>query len=79
MPVPGSSCRRRIFDQLSKIPCAVVMNKKTVWLILLAFLLILPILARAADSRSSGGGGGTSSRVGSGDLLGLLPKDVSRI
>ena len=56
------------------------MNAKTTGLILLAFLLILPILACAADSGSSGGGsGGTSSRVGSGNLLNLLPKDVSLI
>ena len=55
------------------------MNSKTIGLILLALLLILPILACAADSGSSGGSSGATSRVSGGDLLKLLPKDVSRI
>ena len=52
------------------------MNAKITRLILLTLLLALPILACAADS---GSGGGTSSRVGSGELLKLLPEGVSRI
>ena len=63
---------RRVFDHLSKIPCEAVMNAKTTGLILLAFLLALPILACADDRGSSGGR--TSSRVGNGDLLKLLPE-----
>ena len=54
------------------------MNTKTIWPVLLAFLLILPILACRVDSSSEGSG--ATSRVGAADaVLKLLPKNVSRI
>ena len=58
------------------------MNAKTVAPILLAFLLILPILACATGDSSSGGssGSGATSRVGGDDeVLKLLPEDTTLI
>ena len=58
------------------------MNAKTVVPILLAFLLILPILACATGDNSSGGssGSGATSRVGGDDeVLKLLPEDTTLI
>ena len=55
------------------------MGTKTTGLFLAVFLLTISLIACAADNGSSGSGGGTSSRVGSGDLLKLIPEDVSRI
>ena len=55
------------------------MGTKTTGLFLAVFLLTISLIACAADNGSSGSGSGTSSRVGSGDLLKLIPEDVSRI
>ena len=83
MPVPGASYRGRIFDQLSRMPCEVVMNAKTIGLILAIILLTIPVLACGGTGGGSddSGDGGATSRVGGDDdeVLKLLPEDTTRI
>ena len=80
MSVFGPSYRRHIFDPLSKIPCEVATNAKSIGMIFAIFLLIIPILACTAGG-SSGSGTGSSSGVrgGSSAPLTLLPDNTSRL
>ena len=73
---------RRVFDQPAKITCEVVMNAKTIGLILAILLLTIPILACGGIGGGSDdrGSGGATSRVGGDDeVLKLLPEDTTRI
>ncbi len=76
MSVFGPSYRRHIFDPLSKIPCEVATNAKSIGMIFAIFLLIIPILACTAGS---GTGSSSGVRGGSSAPLTLLPDNTSRL